>query len=382
MKMFVCNSFTQNIVTVLWMLSSLDLGLAGISIIEVPLTKIRSNYYGYIRVGTPLEEDGEDQIFRVNFDTGSQHLWLITTEACKNPDCKEEKFTPYDKTKSKTYTKIDDRPFSLSYSDGTEVNGHLGSDVLKIGVEGKRAEFTQVIGFASSAKGVFRDYDGIFGLGLLTESLIPGEESPDPPMYTMNELYDIGEFSIYFSRVFNGDGAGKILFGGYDTELAMEPMHWHDVVSFDGDYQGYNIRLKKLIVETGGEKRKIEFENMLALPDSGCNVITGPFEQFDKLRNEIYSHATFKYSSTDIRSFKCNEDVSTLPNIVFVMDDKEYKMEPRDYIWVFPSGERCSVGIYGMETDHIVLGQVFMQAFYTHFNIEEKKVGFARANHS
>jgi hypothetical protein len=81
----------------------------------------------------------------------------------------------------------------------------------------------------------------------------------------------------------------------------------------------------------------------------------------------------------------CNT-LSSLPNLVFKLNGKDYTLTPDDYVLkVSALGKtQCQLGIMGMDmpaqlSNAFILGDAFIKVYYTHFDLGNKRVGFARS---
>ena len=76
----------------------------------------------------------------------------------------------------------------------------------------------------------------------------------------------------------------------------------------------------------------------------------------------------------------------TLPNLEFKFGSDNYVLKPEDYILKVTQGSQtaCIVGIIGLDLppqlgEAFILGDSFIKTYYTHFDVENARVGFARA---
>ena len=82
-------------------------------------------------------------------------------------------------------------------------------------------------------------------------------------------------------------------------------------------------------------------------------------------------------------SIDCNE-IDSYPDLSVIIANDEYVLKPSDYILKFKIGGyvECSVGIQAMDdlgSPTFILGDVFMRAYYTHYDMGRGRVGFAKA---
>lgn len=142
----------------------------------------------------------------------------------------------------------------------------------------------------------------------------------------------------------------------------------------DGDFQYHNVIEEKYwsLNFTGAAQgsTKIDVTGYKAVIDSGTSVLVGPTEIVTKLTDGITVNSD------------CSNN-STLPTISFFLDDIEYVLNPDDYVLkVTELGKsECVLGIMGSSFptgfDYFILGDVFMRKYYTYFDKNNNRVGFA-----
>lgn len=110
--------------------------------------------------------------------------------------------------------------------------------------------------------------------------------------------------------------------------------------------------------------------------DSGTSLIIGSFDMINPLLVQIGT---------------VNEDCSnidTLPDIDFFFDGIQYNLSPRDYVIEITlfGNTQCMAGVMGAELPanfpYLIIGDVFMRKYYSHFDHNNKRVGLAPANHA
>jgi len=106
----------------------------------------------------PVVMGSQKQTMNVVYDTGSSDLWVFTTE-CSGCSSKSNIFNP---SLSSSYVK-GTTPFSITYGDGSNCQGHNGSDIISIG----GATIRQGIDITTSVSSnlLSSTLDGIMGLG-------------------------------------------------------------------------------------------------------------------------------------------------------------------------------------------------------------------------
>ena len=270
----------------------------------------------------------------------------------------------YDHTKSSTYV-ANGQKFNITYGSGG-VNGFLSQDALSCGgipVKG------QVFGEVMSEQGLaflFGKSDGIVGMAFPSISV-----DGVTPMFNnmMNQkLVDKNLFSFYLSKT-SGSTASAMILGGIDTKYYTGPLtyvplanrtYWAiriNDVGVGGDYKG--------VCPPGG---------CLAAVDTGTSLIAGPALKIGPI----------------IESLNIAKDCSNIdsnPDVTFKIGGVEYTLKPRDYVLKMTQfgQSECIAGFMPLALppqfgDFWILGDVFISTYYTVFDYDGSRVGFAKAN--
>lgn len=143
----------------------------------------------------------------------------------------------------------------------------------------------------------------------------------------------------------------------------------------EGDFQYHNVVEQRYwsLNLTGLKQGNTEVPapGFKAVIDSGTSVIVGP----NTLVNPLIAGITVNDDCTG---------VDALPNITFKIDETEYVLEPKDYVLAVTQGNQteCVLGIMGQDFpkafDYFILGDSFIRKFYTHFDKNQNRVGFAK----
>lgn len=103
--------------------------------------------------------------------------------------------------------------------------------------------------------------------------------------------------------------------------------------------------------------------------DSGTSAIIGPADMIAKFVEGISVHSDCA-------------NLSELPDLIFTIDDIEYVLEPQDYVIkvTLLGTSQCVIGIMPAQLppgfNYVILGDVFMRRYYTHFDKSNDRVGF------
>mmetsp|Transcript_2484 Transcript_2484/g.5025 ORF Transcript_2484/g.5025 Transcript_2484/m.5025 type:complete len:381 (+) Transcript_2484:23-1165(+) len=313
-----------------------------------------SQYYGEIALGTP------EQTFNVIFDTGSSDLWV----ASSNCDDSCGRHAEYDSSASSTYT-ANGTVFEIMYGSGP-VSGYQSFDRLNMGglvVEQEFAEVTDASGLGAAYK--LGKFDGILGMAF---SVLSVNNIPTPFDTLVSQgMVDTAQFAFYL-----GDSRadkGELVLGGSDPEHYTGDITWVDLLS--ATY--WEITLNGMSVDgtvyTTGTK---------AIVDSGTSILTAPTEVVAQIAAQLGAKEIIE------GEYMLQCDYEGLPDFVFTIDGNDYTLSAEDYL--LPDGDLCLLGMIGMDIPKPtgplwILGDVFMRKYYTVFDTENKRVGFAEAVH-
>jgi len=324
---------------------------------SVSLTDVQdSEYFGEVEIGTPAQK------FTVIYDTGSSNLW-VPSKGCTN--CKP-KSPSYDSTASSSFKK-DGQPFALQYGTGS-CNGFISQDSVSMGgLTISDFKFGEV---TTEAKDVFGEapFDGILGMG------VPKAAVDKVPM-PMDQLVAQGKvqhniFAFYLSS--GGKSGSTLSLGGTDpafytgdftyvpTALAAKLLPYWLVSASD---------LKVAGQSTGSCNH---WTGCYMVVDTGTSVIAGPPGAVDALTSKIGNV-----------SQDCS-NAGTLPTVAITMAGKDFEIGPDFYV-IRAAGEngeqQCMLGIQGVNAGVPIwiLGDPFLRKYYTVWDAEQQRVGFALA---
>lgn len=324
-----------------------------------------AQYYGTIEVGTP------PQAFKVVYDTGSSNLWLNNVPPGIWPW--SSKHPAYDHTKSSSYV-ANGTKFNIAYGSGP-VSGYYSADAMHVGgIDVAGYTFAEV----DNEKGLgpawlAGKFDGICGMGW-DDISVDGVETPLRAIVNSKEL-DANVFAFFLGS----DGAdGELVLGGVDEAHYTGDFTHVPVIDMVPGKKGYwTIAMDD--VQISGDSYT---STKKAIVDSGTSLMAVPTADFAKLAAKVGATPIAPIPPFN-KEYKvdCSAD---LPNIDFIIGGKTYTLTKEEYT-LSAGGGVCLFAFLGMDIPEpagplYILGDVFMRAHYVKFDVDQKRVGFAKIN--
>ncbi|XP_036408268.1 napsin-A [Megalops cyprinoides] len=322
-----------------------------------------AQYYGAISIGTPPQE------FSVLFDTGSSNLWVPSIH-CSFLDIACWLHRRYNSKKSSTYVK-NGTSFSIQYGRGS-LSGFISQDtvtVADLAVQGQ--QFGEAVKQPGITFAVAR-FDGVLGMGYPAISV--AQVTPVFDKIMAAKLLPQNIFSFYINRDPTAPVGGELMLGGTDKQYYEGELHYVNVtrkaywqVKMEGVAVGNQLTLCK-----GGCQ---------AIVDTGTSLITGPAEEVRALQKAIGALPLLMGEA-----FIDCKKIPSLPVISLNLGGKQFNLTGEDYV-VKESQlgvSICLSGFMGLDVPPPagplwILGDVFIGRYYTVFDRDADRVGFAPA---
>jgi hypothetical protein len=328
--------------------------------VAIALSNLRNTQYvGQIGVGTP------PQWLNVIFDTGSSNLW-VASSLCPSFGCVSH--ASYDHSASSTFREVG---YDVQVKFGTGlIRGFISQDTFTLGplnvTDQAFGEITEETG------NVFQTgtFSGILGLGF--PSMAAYDIVPVFDSVMRQRLLSVNSFSFYLSNFPAQDSA--IFFGPPHPDLYEGEFTWLPV---DNRYY-WQTTLRDVLV--GDHALGLcPREGCRIVVDTGTSLVTGPRDDMERL---------FQQLRVEIHC----ANLAALPNLTFHLGDAFFTLTPRDYMMVARdpfSGElrSCKAGLMPLDVPPPrgplwILGDLFVRRFYTVFDRDRERIGFARARHA
>jgi hypothetical protein len=239
--------------------------------------------------------------------------------------------------------------------------------------------FAEVTSVTSNFINPNQPMEGILGLGFRA-----GSSSQLPTL--LDNLYDQKQISHKMFSFYLAQPAGyltesqgsELIIGPPDQSLYQGSLFWTPVL-YAGEPQMWFVRMDKLTIGTKVLNICGFWQTpCVALPDTGTSFISVPAARWDS----VISFITAGRSDcrTDyFRNVICFNGPSGLPSLTFQIDNHELVLSAEQY--VLPNNQLAiqALGPQFADIDLFILGDPFLRSFYTVFDAEKLRVGFANS---
>ncbi|XP_068192253.1 napsin-A isoform X2 [Antennarius striatus] len=332
---------------------------------EVPAEKLTNfmdaQYYGVISIGTPPQD------FTVLFDTGSSNLWVPSIH-CSFFDVACWFHHRYNSRKSSTYVQ-NGTQFSIRYGRGS-LSGFISGDTVSVaGLPIPGQQFGEAVKQPGITFLAAR-FDGV--LGMAYPSISVANITPVFDTIMAAKLLPQNIFSFYISRDPQAAIGGELMLGGIDPQYYTGDLHYVNVTR-----KAY-WQIKVNGVEVGSQlslcKAGCQF-----IVDTGTSLIVGPSEEIRALHKAIGALPLVMGEYL----INCNK-IPSLPVISFNIGGKMYNLTGEDYV-LKESQMGTTICLSGFMAMDIpppagplwILGDIFIGKYYTVFDRNADRVGFA-----
>eukprot|EP00752_Nemacystus_decipiens_P012260 g10867.t1 len=368
-----------------------------------------NQYVGMIGIGSPL------QYLSVVLDTGSSDLWIpgMGCTACGN-------HATFDGSRSSTFSlvtaestgagvatgtgsDVEPKMFEVDYGSGSVLGMEGIDDVNLAGLPLSQALFGLVL-YEDQQIRTFM-MDGIAGLGFSGLSMVTTPTLLELLHRDHPEVPNV--FSVYLScDPSDTEKPSHMLFGSYDLSIVSDTAAWHYtpvIRHARGQLRYWTVKMTAMSMVTsapltdaaGSESEGgtvdvetpddgphfggVEEDNLCAagcyaIVDTGTSGIAVPEDYFYTLSDEIT-----KACGATCKGTTCyNTKGSDFPDLLFELyPSNKFILRGEDYTVCSRWGV-CVVKLQpSFGGDFWILGDVFIEAYYTLFDVENLRVGFA-----
>uniref|UniRef100_A0A3B3TUU9 Cathepsin D-like n=1 Tax=Poecilia latipinna TaxID=48699 RepID=A0A3B3TUU9_9TELE len=322
-----------------------------------------AQYYGVISIGTP------PQNFSVLFDTGSSNLWVPSIH-CAFFDLACWVHRRYNSQKSSTYVK-NGTEFAIRYGRGS-LSGFISEDTVSVaGLSVPSQQFGEAVKQPGITFAVAR-FDGV--LGMAYPSISVAKVTPVFDTAMAAKLLPQNIFSVYISRDPKAAVGGELMLGGTDPQYYTGALHYVNVTR----KAYWQIDMNRVDV---GNQLTLCKDGCQAIVDTGTSLIVGPAAEVRALNKAIGALPLLMGEYM----IDCKK-IPTLPVVSFNIGGKMFNLTGEDYVMKESQMgvSICLSGFMGMDIPPPagplwILGDVFIGKYYTVFDRNEDRVGFAPA---
>ncbi|XP_042361056.1 napsin-A [Plectropomus leopardus] len=334
---------------------------------KVPVERLTNfmdaQYFGMISIGTPPQD------FTVLFDTGSSNLWVPSIH-CAFLDLACWLHRRYNSKKSSTFIK-NGTEFSIQYGRGS-LSGFISEDTVSVaGLPIPGQQFGEAVKQPGITFAVAR-FDGV--LGMAYPSISVANVTPVFDTAMAAKLLPQNIFSFYISRDPKAAVGGELVLGGTDPQYYTGDLHYVNVTRkayWQIEMSGVGVGNQLTLCKAGCQ----------AIVDTGTSLIVGPVQEVRALQKAIGALPLLMGEYW----IDCNR-IPSLPVISFNIGGKMFNLTGEDYV-VKESQMGYSICLSGFIAMDIpppagplwILGDVFIRRYYTVFDRNADRVGFAPA---
>ncbi|OMJ75452.1 hypothetical protein SteCoe_25421 [Stentor coeruleus] len=317
-------------------------------------------YTGNLTIGTP------PQNFSLIIDTGSSYLW-IESSSCVLCVSFPHKFNSQ---VSSTFENKNIKK-TFQYGGGEVVVGNLSKDIVSIGDGNTKISCKSyfVLAYQVSEFNV-QIYDGILGLGF------KGLSDDYPTLMDSlksSGIIDQRIFAMYLNRVgviFGPEGYGtkpsNLEIGGYS--LAEYSYNNTFAVTVDIDTSPGYWQAEIYKIKLGSFKTSLP----LVIFDSGTTLIGIPLDKFVEISEFL---STYGCTLNIYNEIGCSCFVASTFYFEFYMNSVILEI-PTENLWYNTQG-LCYLLASPMNTNFWIIGEVFLQNYYTVYDLDNKQIKFA-----
>jgi hypothetical protein len=319
-------------------------------------------YFGTVEVGTPR------QAFSVVMDTGSGNL-IVPGADCESDACQTHRRFAMRNSSTASEVTCDGSALGegqaldeITITFGTgNVRGQCIKDQVCLGSACTQAILIAAHDESSQPFATF-NFDGILGLALSGMA-----ETPDfsvMGLLTKDKALHKQIFSVFMSN--SDEEISEVVFGGIKQEHMASELFWVPVTGSTGYWE---ITMEDITV---GNKATSICKDCRVAVDTGTSQLAAPSDIVSVLAEQL-----------DVRP-GC-ENFDSLPDLGFVISDKVLSLTPSEY--VDNSGSSCRLALMPLDVPPpngplFIFGIPFLQKYYSVYDWENSRVGFAVARHA
>jgi hypothetical protein len=326
--------------------------------------------------------------YTVVFDTGSANLWVLSKQGTHVPSGKGL----YIHDRSSTYVP-NGKTMNIKYGSGF-VQGFYSNDIVHVGgLTVPSMELGEALLALDNEHGTL--FSGMQGEGILGLAFQGISEHANPVFVDLlyqNKQITSRVFSFYLTRNVRRKGSMLIL-GGYNRSYATEDFKFVPLI----DDSFWAVGLSQLDVRSGDDTLRLcEGAECVAIVDTGTSFIGVPMKKLPVMMEFITRGKRCVAQKSKLTVCDCDRNMTGFPDITIDLyagvdanGARTYvtlTLKPEDYLLHFFAEFRykCAVGLQsvhsnllGKDDDVYILGTTVLKTYYTLFDADNLRVGFA-----
>jgi len=328
-------------------------------------------WWGSLAFGTPGQE------LQVLFDTGSSNLW-VPCLGCEN--CISKVF---DVESSSTSTDLKEA-FQITYGSGS-VAGEVYTDYVSFpeAITEEDGEISFIANFACAYNepgDVFQEmtFAGIFGLGwdkIAVDAMIP----PFDSMLDQG-IVEQGVFGFYYD-FYASKPIGDITFGYINDDYHLDEIQYIGIVSetyWPLYLTSFTLSTKNSSGNVTWRSNELFSRALDVIVDSGTSFLALPASVSEQIASMIGAIAYGGYYIAN-----CDADMPSFDFQLLGGDGVVLTIHFPGELLLFPldvtvrGKTYCLIGMQDVSENFVIMGDIIMQAFYTIFDVDNRRLGFA-----
>lgn len=322
-------------------------------------------YVGPVTVGEP------EQVLWMDFDTGSADSWIMTSD-CRTQTCLA--FPRFEPSLSLTFQNKNER-LKFVYGLGDTMLGYRATDKICIG-----SLCVPNMDFAAATTvnqaNVFMD--GLIGLAYPKLSIFGSSF-----LGRVKPLLDKPMFAVWLNRDTDPQAeGGEITFGYTNPDRYVDVINYVPVVN--QTFWTIGVDDVYLSDPTTGviEKTNACPQPCRAIVDTATSFLIGPNNATAAIIDRWQRQRLIYLDKNSKWSLDC-QTLKLMPNLVFTLGKRQYVLTPEDYTLAedafAPCDRKLAIDSHVQDVEFWVLGGAFLGKFYSVFDFENNRVGFAEA---
>lgn len=326
----------------------------GVGIVQNQPTSGDTEYLSPVTIG--------GQTMVMDFDSGSSDLWVFSTALASKS---QQGHTIFDPQKSSTFQNLQGASFSISYGDGSNAAGTVGTDTVNIGGATVTSQAVELATEVSQSFVQDTDSNGLVGLAFSSLNTVQPQQQKT---FFDNALATLPE--PVFTADLRHAAAGTYEFGAIDNTKFTGDLNWAAVNTSSGFWQ---FSSQSFAVSTGGSTTNVAGGQ--AIVDTGTTLmLVDP-----SVVNAYYSQVQGAVNDNSVGgvTFPCS---STLPDLsvdiggtfMATVSGSDINFAPVDQ-----TGQTCFGGLQATTSQPQIYGDIFFKSNFVVFNGGNNSVGIA-----